>query len=72
VELVRRAGSADGMVMIWDERRYGGQHAIDRGRFGSAVLEKVVPSALGSEASYDISDDRVVYRINIPRSQFAR
>lgn len=70
VELARHGDA--GMIMIWDERRHGGEHAVDRGRFGSAVLEKVVPSALGSQASYEISDDRVVYQVDIPRSQCVR
>lgn len=71
VELVLH-GDGDGVVMIWNERRGGGEHAVDHGRFGSAVLEKVVPSALGSQASYEISDDRVVYQVDIPHSQCAR
>lgn len=37
-----------------------------RGSFGSVVLEKVVPSALGGSAEYEVADKRIVYRLKFP------
>ncbi|MGQ8633700.1 sensor histidine kinase [Agrobacterium sp. DKPNP3] len=37
-----------------------------RGSFGSVVLEKVVPSALGGTAEYHLTPERIVYRLKFP------
>lgn len=37
-----------------------------RGSFGSVVLEKVVPSALGGSAEYELTPDRILYRLKFP------
>lgn len=37
-----------------------------RGNFGSVVLEKVVPAALGGEANYKVSGDDVSYFLRFP------
>lgn len=44
---------------------------INKARFGSAVLERIVPAAVSGEAVYEIGSGHVTYRLTIPSSQFA-
>ncbi|KXG83983.1 sensor histidine kinase [Agrobacterium bohemicum] len=47
----------------------GAQHTADadkRSNFGSVVLEKVVPAALGGEAKYKVSDESIDYFLRFP------
>ncbi|TPW26691.1 sensor histidine kinase [Pararhizobium mangrovi] len=41
-----------------------------RARFGSTVLERVVPKAVGGSAIYEIALETVQYRLEIPSSQY--
>jgi hypothetical protein len=38
--------------------------------FGTAVLEHIVPVSVSGSAYYEIGRERVVYRLNMPASQF--
>jgi two-component sensor histidine kinase len=71
VELSRPNDAAAHMTMVWSERLGHAGHGIDTARFGSAVLEKVVPVALDSQAYYEIEDHLVVYRLDIPQAHCA-
>ena len=59
------------MNVSWSERI---PSTIDletvRSRFGSTVLEKVVPVAVGGTAHYSITEDAVQYELEIPDPQF--
>lgn len=59
------------MVVTWNERI---PDVIDletvRSRFGSTVLEKVVPVAIGGTARYTIAEDAVRYELEIPGLQY--
>lgn len=73
VELVRPDDPSESMTMVWSERLGSdGSGGVVAGRFGSAVLEKVVPTALDSRAYYEIDGSLVVYRLDIPQAHCAR
>ncbi|TIO65382.1 MAG: sensor histidine kinase, partial [Mesorhizobium sp.] len=64
------AGSetSPGLLLIWTERIGAGRRTENR--FGSVALERVVPTSLNGSASLDIDDDRLEYRLTIPRGNF--
>lgn len=41
-----------------------------KSRFGSAVLERIVPASVNGAAHYEIACDRVTYKLTMPASQF--
>jgi len=64
-------GAGEMITVVWDERlsrRIKPDAAASR--FGSAVLEKVVPVAVGGAARYRIEADTVHYELDIPDAQF--
>ena len=73
IEVRRREQDESGgsMMVTWNERIPA---AIDietvRSRFGSTVLEKVVPVAVGGSARYTISEDAVRYELEIPNVHY--
>ncbi len=62
---------AEEIVVTWNER-IPGNIDLDtiRSRFGSTVLEKVVPVAIGGKAAYSISEGAVRYRLEIPEHEY--
>lgn len=64
------AGSetSPGLLLIWTEKIGAGRRTENR--FGSVALERVVPTSLNGSASLDIDDDRLEYRLTIPRGNF--
>lgn len=74
VRIFRRGEGETGdgtMTMAWHEKL---SHAVDletvKSRFGSAVLEKVVPTAVSGTARYHIGKDTVHYELDIPGDQY--
>lgn len=62
----------DVLTMIWDEALARSvTDEVVSGRFGSAVLERVVPSALSSRACYEIGERAIRYELEIPNEQCA-
>jgi two-component sensor histidine kinase len=60
----------DALVLEWREPR-SSEHDANAPRFGTLVLERIVPMAVRGTASYEISPDAVVYRLQAPREQLA-
>lgn len=59
------------MTVTWSERMPASiELDAVRSRFGSTVLEKVVPVAIGGSARYTISRDEVRYDLEIPDFQY--
>lgn len=66
------AGDDEGaFTVIWDEdtgtvpdRTFSEDMPVNGKKFGSTVLERVVPSALEGKADYDIAAHHVIYRLN--------
>lgn len=66
----RGNGSGDELVMVWTEHLAAPLgSATTASRFGSAVLEKVVPSALGGSAQLEIGRERIDYTLHVPINQ---
>ena len=67
----RREDGGEAMMVTWNER-IPATIELDavRSRFGSTVLEKVVPVAVGGTARYTISEDAVRYELEIPDFQY--
>lgn len=43
---------------------------VNKAQFGSAVLERIVPIAIGGDATYEIGNGHVTYRLTVPSTQF--
>ncbi|PRD43990.1 histidine kinase [Phyllobacterium phragmitis] len=55
----------------WDEKVPGALKEPDlNGRFGSAVLERIVPISVNGTSTYTLEHDGVTYSLDVPRSQF--
>jgi two-component sensor histidine kinase len=60
----------DSLELVWDERldtekTAEGEDAL-KAHFGSTVLERVVPASVNGKAQYEISSDRISYRLVFP------
>lgn len=67
----RRIGGSDSgdIVLEWVEKTPTTPR-LDSRRFGRIALEKVVPVSLGSTASLQVEDGKVVYRLTLPKESF--
>lgn len=66
------APQADGdsaLVLTWSEPA-GADGLPERKDFASVALERVVPVSLGGAARFDVSDERLDYRLEIPAANF--
>jgi len=59
------------LLIRWDEKVPGSLKEDDlNARFGSAVLERIVPISVNGTSTYNIEPDGVTYSLDVPRSQF--
>jgi len=58
------------LSLVWSERIDRDPLRRNAKRFGSVALERVVPTALNGTAALGISDDRLEYRLVVPRGNF--
>lgn len=58
------------LVIDWRERLLVDNPAEMPPRFGTIVLEQIVPRSLGGKAKFDVGEDRVRYRLVVPGDQF--
>jgi hypothetical protein len=58
------------LVLEWREQRRS-QHGANVPRFGTVVLERIVPLAVHGTAAYEITADAVNYRLQAPIDQLA-
>jgi two-component sensor histidine kinase len=56
-------------TLLWSEKTQLKDATIAK-RFGSVALERVVPASLDGEASLEIDNDRVEYRLQVPQANF--
>ena len=64
-----RRGDADMISFTWTETRQAEADTAEDGdgpHFGRAVLERVLPASVSGTASYTISPDEIVYRLDFP------
>lgn len=59
------------LIIEWQET--GAEHGKPRqpARFGTMVLEHVVPLSVGGEALFTVDTDHVSYRLSVPADQFS-
>ncbi len=68
--LARPAGGADpALVLTWSEPA-GAAGLPERKDFASVALERVVPMSLDGTARFDVSDERLDYRLEVPAANF--
>lgn len=58
------------LVIEWMESGIPQTPALRQPRFGTLVLERIVPLSVSGTAQYAIDDGQVTYRLNIPAGQF--
>jgi two-component sensor histidine kinase len=64
-------GTAPGvMELVWSELIPEGQTKLDRKRFGTVALERVVPASLNSTASLTAENGKLSYRLVLPADSF--
>lgn len=61
--------NAGQLVIEWRETGIDATQPKPR-RFGSMVLERIVPLSVGGTARYELSADHVTYRLTVPADQF--
>lgn len=66
VLLINSTKALDGSTVGTDDN----EPQIQSPRFGSAVLERIVPQAVNGTVSYHISNEYVEYKLRIPHSNF--
>ena len=58
------------LIIEWQETGIDKAQARQGPRFGTMVLERIVPLSVGGSASFSIDDDKVSYRLTVPSDQF--
>lgn len=58
------------LVFHWEETNPSMPEVIHDPRFGSAVLQRIVPAAVGGHADYRVDGSGAVYVLTIPTEQF--
>ncbi|RUT34891.1 histidine kinase [Arsenicitalea aurantiaca] len=60
------------MIMEWDEETRPGREEQPLPRFGTLVLERIVPLSVGGHADYRVAPGRIGYRLVVPAGQFEK
>lgn len=63
-------GPARNLVIEWLEKGSGQVQPLGQPRFGTLVLERIVPLSVEGNAAFSIGDDHVTYRLTLPSEQF--
>lgn len=65
-------GDRKAIELVWIERlrQSPAVPSFDEHNFGRTVLERVVPTSMNGTASFNITPDRIVYRLTIPDSEY--
>lgn len=63
-------GSLPDLVIDWQETGIDAISARHEPRFGTLVLERIVPLSVGGTADFSITNDSVHYRLTVPADQF--
>jgi two-component sensor histidine kinase len=68
--LVERPAASPDLVIEWQETGIDANRARHEPRFGTLVLERIVPLSVGGSAQFSVGADSVNYRLTIPADQF--
>lgn len=63
-------GTARNLVIEWLETGIERNQPAGEPRFGTLVLERIVPLSVSGNAAFTIGDERVSYRLTVPAEQF--
>lgn len=69
-QIEKTAGLPQQLIIEWQETGIDARQVRQAPRFGTMVLERIVPLSVGGSASYAIDDQRVSYRLAVPSDQF--
>ncbi|MET3899889.1 two-component sensor histidine kinase [Devosia sp. UYZn731] len=69
-QIEKAAGLPEQLIIEWQETGIDTQQVRQAPRFGTMVLERIVPLSVGGSASFEIDDDKVRYRLAVPSDQF--
>lgn len=58
------------LIIDWQETGIDARRARQEPRFGTLVLERIVPLSVGGTAEFTIDSDSVHYRLTVPADQF--
>ncbi|WEK05072.1 MAG: HWE histidine kinase domain-containing protein [Candidatus Devosia phytovorans] len=68
--IVEHPGQDSDLVIEWQEAGIDAGETVNQPRFGTLVLERIVPLSVGGTAQFYIEPDSVRYRLVIPSDQF--
>lgn len=68
--LAEQASGPPSLVIDWQETGIDAGKARQEPRFGTLVLERIVPLSVGGSADFSITGDSVHYRLTVPADQF--
>lgn len=69
-EITTRPDQRAELVLRWEETSPAAARMIAEPRFGTLVLERIVPLSVGGEAEYGMDGTGVHYRLTVPADQF--
>lgn len=68
--IVDHPGQDADLVIEWQEAGIAIGDSQQKPRFGTLVLERIVPLSVGGSAQFDVESDSVRYRLVVPSDQF--
>jgi two-component sensor histidine kinase len=69
-QIEKAAGRPEELIIEWQETGIDTNQARQAPRFGTMVLERIVPLSVGGIAHFEIDEDKVSYRLAVPADQF--
>ncbi len=69
-QIEKAAGRPEQLIIEWQETGIDTHQVRQAPRFGTMVLERIVPLSVGGSARFAIDDDKVSYRLAVPSDQF--
>ena len=70
VDAMLAEGEKPALLLVWSEAIPNNSRPKNTKRFGSVALERVVPTSLNGNASLEISENRLEYRLSVPPGNF--
>lgn len=69
-QMLEHAGRPSDLVIEWQEAGIDSGKVVHEPRFGTLVLERIVPLSVGGTAEFQVEPDSVRYRLVVPANQF--
>jgi two-component sensor histidine kinase len=68
--IARHVDQSPDLIIEWQETGIDASRARQEPRFGTLVLERIVPLSVGGAAEFTINNESVHYRLTVPADQF--